>query len=183
MTCIVSFKDDDKILFGSDGCFSSDDSIYSMKIDKIFKIDGELVGVCGDIKIINAIKSLFRFPSRDSKSLLEYTMITIPLALKDILEVAGCLIQSPEGKDESFDGGVIFTYEDEVYIIEENLGCWSSKDRYNAVGSGSNYAIGALSAIEDIELDAKTRVKKALQVSSKHCGSVSPPFKFLTKSV
>lgn len=186
MTCIVAIKEDEKIIFGSDTCFSTDEHLYPISIEKIFKIEGELFGVCGDIKVLNAVRSLFTFPPREKQKLLEYTLITIPSAVKDIMDIAGCTkvsVGSEEAGQDFFDGSVMFTYQGKIYVVESNFGCWTSKEIYNSIGSGSDYAMGALTALHKFKIAPRERLKIALGVSAKHTNSVSPPFKFISKGV
>jgi|ERR1051326_1117060 hypothetical protein len=75
---------------------------------------------------------------------------------------------------ERDDWGVLVAGDGQVYCVD-NYEC--TEHEVVAIGSGSHYAMGALSVLA--ELDAEARVHRALQAACDHDNRCAPPFTVL----
>lgn len=73
-------------------------------------------------------------------------------------------------------GEFLLGHKDRLYKVQSNYSVLESSDNYNACGGGEYFAVGALKAMEDIDLTPIERIHKALQAASKFCVGVSAPF-------
>ncbi len=183
MTCVVGVKQNDKIVFGSDSAASDSDSIVHMRGPKIFLVSStgnrkEKMGYAGDLRPGMLVKATWKFPPKSqSLSIEQYIHYTIPKSLRELFQNNGCLNKNDD--IESVDTDFIFTYNNNIYIMEGNFAIWQTTDEFASIGSGSTYALGSLFTTEKYDLDAKDRVMTALKSASEYSTSVSAPFHFL----
>lgn len=72
-------------------------------------------------------------------------------------------------------GQFLVGYRQRLYSIMSDFQVNEMADGYDAVGSGAEYALGALRALGP-EMPPKTRVRRALEVSAHFSMAVCPPF-------
>lgn len=73
-------------------------------------------------------------------------------------------------------GEFLLGYKDRLFKIQSDYSVLENVCNYDACGSGEYFALGALKAIEDLDLSPIERIYTALRSASEFVTSVAPPF-------
>jgi len=183
MTCIIGLKKDQHIYIGGDSCGSDQFSYRDCYLDrKVWKIGDQFIfGGSGSYRAIQILKTYlpydksFLSKSKNWKKSPSTFMIRhfIP-TIKKLFEQHDFSQKKDEKSEQSanlcigFKNG-LFLFGDEYDILEIKSFC--------TIGSGYQLSQGAMSVlIEDKNLTPQQMIKKALTVTARHMGSVTPPF-------
>lgn len=172
MTCVLAARTEYFIYMGADrGLFNTDSGDVSLCGDaKIWKYDNVLVGGAGETKILQKLQynidyktvyAKWKTTLRSSEQALAQTFIPM------VDDVIGSLTE---------DFSILLGIGDELFILEENLAIVKLKNKYEAIGSGGDYAVGAIQALEPYNGKIENKIKKALQISSQYNVFVREPF-------
>jgi ATP-dependent protease HslVU (ClpYQ) peptidase subunit len=102
---------------------------------------------------------------------MDYMSTTWLDSLRDYMRFKGLLKR--ENEIESIpDSEAIIAYEDEVFVLQEDLALIQSSDRYAASGSGAALALHAL--VGRLK-DPKAVLRAAIQAAEDHCPSCGGP--------
>lgn len=174
MTCIVGVVDGPDVWIGGDSASSRDSGELTFRSDpKVFRRGEYLIGFTTSWRMGQLLRYRLAVPERPSSvDLFEW------MATEFIDAVRRCLAEGgfahiennlEEGGEflVAVAGRLISVGAD--YQVGENL------DGYDAVGCGSEVALGALAATAD--LAGKIRARRALQAAERHMNGVGRPFK------
>jgi hypothetical protein len=188
MTCIVAIGDPiSKItVMGGDRAVSDNSGFIATSAHpKVFVRYQYLFGYAGSIRFGKLIQYGFEppvyVPELDG-DLDEFMNTIFCPQLKSFLE---------ENQFEMFDhkeeigpsvSGLIVGIEGRIFEIEYDLAAIEYADNYAAIGSASEYAVGALSAYKNIHGSKylTEQINGALRVAAKHSTTCSAPFDILT---
>lgn len=186
MTCIVGFIENGVTYIGSDSLGSNGYSGKVYKGGKVFHIDNKndiISGYTSSYRMGQLLKhssGLFDKLSLIENSVNERYMVNnfIP-RIQDLFKSGGYQTDKSGQK-----GGGVFLlgFKDRLYKIQEDYSVLETDDEYDACGSGEDFALGALSAIKDLKLNPKERMRIALNAASKFSVGVSPPFYMVNTS-
>jgi len=171
MTCIVGLVDRNVVWLAGDSAATSGSGAQTIIGDKkVFKVGSFIFGVCGSPKVMDAIKYRLELPQRpkdvDDRGFIGSTFAD---AFKTALDAGGCV----EG--DQFSGEVLVGYNGGLYRIQGNFQVITSSDRFAAVGSGADIALGAMHSNETLR-DPKKRLFNALEASTRNNATVRPPY-------
>lgn len=180
MTCIVGLITESQLIFGADSLVTTDsDAKFTLSDKKIFKKGKFLFGFCGSLRYGQLIKHKYPMPTysptRDIESYVHRVF------LPDLHSfLAAHTYQKLECPLFEFLVGI----GDRIFIVSDDFSVVSTPSPYQAIGSGSQYALGALFASQD-NTNHVERLTVALQAASKYSQSVAEPFYFqsLSRSV
>jgi ATP-dependent protease HslVU (ClpYQ) peptidase subunit len=147
----------------------------------MFKLSSEiLVGCCGSFRVRDLARYRFpslRFdPSQDDPA--QFIVTDFVEALRQTLKDGGCCT-SNDGT-ESFDGDLIVAFQGKLFIVYHDFQVEERTDTFTSIGSGSDIALGSLSATEGTKLPPRKRLEKALHASERFNASVRGPFHFMS---
>lgn len=184
MTCIVAMRDGDSVIVGADACISTGDSVSVISDKKIFRRGDMVFGVCGTVRFLNVVKHVFKPPAFHGKSFPRYLSAEmLPLLQRTLIE-GGCLATSKDDGTAYQDGNLLVIHDGKIYEVGHDFAVVDSGSEYAAIGSGGEIALGALHVLVATrrihKLAVRSMLRKALEASAHHSGSVSPPFTFLT---
>jgi ATP-dependent protease HslVU (ClpYQ) peptidase subunit len=88
------------------------------------------------------------------------------------------LSQTTDGVAE-FEGAVLIGYRGGLYVVSSDLGVSDIDRDVMAIGSGGDYALGALYATRESGAHPMDRLRTALAAAATFNASVGPPYAFI----
>lgn len=140
VTTIIMKEEDADIAIAYDSQITMGHTIANSSVSKVFR-NGELIlGVCGDLAFLNAIKfQKFRTVGEDPEQ-WAYTYFAPKLQkIAKKLNAAGDLTD-----DERVGYQVLVIADGVTFIVDDDCSVIQSTDGYHSIGSGSGFALGAL---------------------------------------
>lgn len=173
MTCIVGIVEKGHVYIGGDSASSNTKWIKTKKDSKVYKRGDFIVGMSGRCYVIQEIKHSFIFPwDTENLTPMEFMIRNFIPALKTFLKAV----------HRKFDEcSMIIGYKHHLFTVCDDLTVHEWINDFDAVGSGEEYAIGALHALTNTSIPTKEKVERALAASAEYCKNVKPPF-FILKS-
>lgn len=189
MTCIVGFieeiTENKKIIWM--GCDSAISDGWNYRLlsgrDKILKVSVDdrtkfMIGFTGYLRIKQLMEYQMEIPSNDRSNFDEYLGKDFIPVLRTTLKDNGFL--KVDNNAETFDGNrILIGTSQGFYHIEPNFQFSSHLEKYEAIGSGTYYALGALSIMRDIYTigaNSEAQINYALTSASMFCNGVKAPF-------
>lgn len=181
MSCIIAVKRNGVIVFGSDSLVSTSYNKYSCKNDKIFYKGKTIIGVAGSPRVGQLIQyelKDFKIKSNDQTE-MEYMVKIVAQSIKTVLE------ENNACDPEEFPFEVLIGYNGKLYQMFNDFQIVELDYPYQAVGSGSDIAIGSLftSSMVDPDVDLMTMVQRGLTAASMFDKHVGGDFKCLILDV
>lgn len=173
MTCIVGLMQDNKVYMGADGCMTWCGDNFIDHQGKIFKVGGYTFAFCGTTRIQSAIQYRFKVPKRGNMKLDKYLSTKFTDKLRDTL-VAMKAIPTTDQKALNMDSSFIIARKNMLCAVSSDF-CIVQVKGFLALGSGMDFALGALEATQSMK-DPKKRIQIALEASGKYSPSVGPPY-------
>jgi len=181
MTCIIGLLDKEKdcVYIGADSLGSNYCSQALYKNRKVFKAKDNnniLMAISGDFKLQNilSIEENLIEEIKHLKNEVDFEHI-VKYTSPKIMNLANKYYYITNDKGYwSIGGNIIFSYKNQLYIIESNGQVLEPQDEYIAGGSGGNFAIAVLSQNKD--KNTVTRIKEGLETAEKHAVGVKRPF-------
>ncbi len=173
MTCIAAIELPNRIVMAYDSASSGSGTIHRTRLAKVFKIDDMIFGYTYSFRVGQVIQYSFKPPKRlSTMSDLEYLSTGFIDEMRKVLKEKGIRKE----KDEVESGGkFLLGYRERLYTIDYDFQVNSSRDGFDAIGSGTRYALGSLDTTRE-SLDYKKRLALALSSSAKFCTTVIGPF-------
>lgn len=190
MTTIIALQGDGWCVMGWDSRISNTDDegrsethVLSDSQKKVVQNGPWLLGAAGDLRAINILSHNFSppvpRPTLSNQALDKFVSTDFVPALRDTLEKAGYAPIHKEypGKAE-FESELIVAVNGRVYSVDGDYSWITEASGLYAIGSGSAYAMGALTATgwgRSVGT-ARNAVLKALSVASKFDPGTGAPF-------
>ena len=176
MTTIVALQGDGFVVLGTDSRISTLDSdgfvsrVHTMNssISKVCQISGMLIGVAGDVRAINlvshALQAQAPSPSLKAKKLDEFVTNKFIPALRACFDANGYSPPTRESSEHVAEQGseMILAVNNVVYQIDTDYAWSNDSNGMYAIGTGAQYALGALAILFDSK-------KQNVTTSKKHC--------------
>lgn len=184
MTCIVALKHNNKIYMGGDSLGSAGYTKVVRKDAKVF-ISGDMIfGFCGSFRMGQILQYAMEPPDRpEGLSDMKYLVAHWIPNLIDTFHDAGFRGDKDiYAHEETRTGGAfLLGYRGTVYQIEGDFQVAIPADQYDAVGCGSDLALGAIFAAKKAGVKEPTKiVTVALEAAEKFSGGVQRPFVLLS---
>lgn len=180
MTVVIALRDDDRVYIGADCCGGNYRDIRRRKDTKVFRTGDYLIGVVGNYRVGQIIRYSKELPAPPEKVNHRFMCTKFTDAVKDILfshgyarKVGGVRKTSP----------MLVAVGGQLFHMEENFEIAELVNGYTALGSGEDYALGALFATEDNWYDGRKRMRCALRAAEEHCRTVTGPFTILSQKI
>lgn len=176
MTCVVATVDmHGNILMGADSS-AVDESIHTEHIHpKVFKRGEFGIGYCHSFRLGQIVEFWFEPPPipDNEKNIMRYMVMDFVPELKKILEDN----DYPTHDEEKTDWSLIVGVAGKIFIIESDWHVGHDNLEYAAIGAGSAYALGAMSATSDRGYHVTAQA--GLEVAEEFCPYVIGPFHFI----
>lgn len=173
MTCVVGLITELGLMFGADSLVTTESGSKLTLLDKkVFVKNNILFGFCGDLRFGQLIKHRFTPPSPGRNKDIESFIYTKFLPdLQRFLGDAGYSKIDP-GSFELMVG-----VHRSIFVISDDLAVVETPTRYQAIGSGADFALGVMYATKSISSPTQ-RITLALEASSQFSQTVAKPFNF-----
>lgn len=200
MTTVVGIQGNGFAVLGADSRISSigsDGFVYQVHTakpgySKIAKNGPYLIGTAGDVRAINLLTHVFAPPKPTSRTNLDKFMTSrfIP-ELRDCFEKAGYSLRDKEAEHVAqHSSTILVAIHGSIYLIDGDYSWISEGTGIYAIGTGSQYAIGAMTALIEKPASKKQAVlvaKRSLEIATQFDPHTGPPFnievqQFPTKS-
>lgn len=186
MTTIAAVQGEGWAVIGYDSRVTEEEGrSYTLPKDsgKVFKNGNYIIGVAGDVRAINLLTHVFKAPPCTAATLgakLDKFMTAV-----FIPELKKCFEEASYSKDGDQDSQLIILINGSIYEIGQDYSwCHDSVGAY-AIGSGADFALGALNGLSEGKkrslTSARAILRIALAVGSKFDNKTSEPFYFLTQ--
>lgn len=171
MSCVVALKHGGSIFMGADSAYSTTNSVCKLQGNqKVVIVGSVIMGFTGEMTL--AFLRHFADPPAHQQGISdsEYLALTFLPALENYLKGTVADYWRLRSATEN----AIIGYNNVIYSISTDWHPCSLSETYWAVGSGAEYALGALHAAP--HLDPESRVRTALAAAGEFCPTVAPPY-------
>lgn len=171
MTCICTLKTNNTIYMAADRRLSDDDKYITLPEPKIaFKHD-LLIGAAGDSYLCNIVLESFSWPYRGDETPNHYMFnVFRPKFIKFLKDLGHIDKESTILNSKSEDEvRLLAAFDEFIYQVDISAEAFSIEqvtNKYCAIGSGSDFALGALLATEGLNLKPQGRLKRAINAAA-----------------
>lgn len=185
MTCIVGLEHDGHVTIGGDSGGSAGEQIQIMANPKVFRLGEMIIGYTWSFRMGQILQYAEDLPKEiKSQSNHEFLVTEFVPYIRRLMKEAGWLTV----KDSKEEGGQFLVgIRGELYEVDSNFAVLRTKDGFNAIGSGSQYALGVMYVLKykvnqysDIIEPPRYMVELALDAAAKYSHGVEGPFRFET---
>lgn len=178
MTCIVGLINKGKVYIGGDSAGVSGYSLAHRADEKVFKKDNMIFGFTSSFRMGQILRYSLKIPDHDPRiSDDEYMCTTFVDSIIECFKTKGYATIS----NNEISGGVfIVGYNENLYMIESDFQVGKQLGRFAACGCGEDYALGALSILENMKLTPEEKVTKALEVATHWSAGVIGPYNIVS---
>lgn len=170
MTCIAAIKDGDSIYIGGDSAGVAGLSVCERADSKVFNNGPFIMGFTSSFRMGQLLKYKFRAPKQTTEQKdHEY------LVCDFIDSVQKCFAENGFG-ERGRGGCFLLGYNKNLYHIDSDFQVGIPSVGYDAVGCGSDLALGSLHSTAGLIKDPEKRIMMALEAAAKFSGGVMAPF-------
>ncbi len=182
MTVIIGVEHNGNVFMGADSECVNGWMRHQLTTRKIARLGELLIGVAGQIRTHNIILYQFVPPERLlDESDEHYVIVSVIEAIRKCLKDSGWL--TVENSKETVDlNEFLIGYRAKLYRVGPHFDVAHYRSGIASVGSGDQYALGAMYALRASrkraysEAQIETQIKTALRISAQLSMGVSEPF-------
>jgi ATP-dependent protease HslVU (ClpYQ) peptidase subunit len=178
MTCVVAVKANGKVWFGYDSCIHNGYSLETLTNPPKAFVTGEqgvIIGSSGTIRVLQVLYYKLALPIQlEGQSDDDYIADTVVDCIRETLKANGAV--EIENSKETLENNLLIGFNGELYYVGGDFGTSQVAVEYRAIGSGRDYAIGALDMLSSTKLEPKDRIMRALRSAAKNDPYVRKPF-------
>jgi ATP-dependent protease HslVU (ClpYQ) peptidase subunit len=170
MTCIVGLVDKGDVYIGGDSAGVAGLSLSIRADEKVFGNGPFIMGFTSSFRMGQLLRYKFAPPAQTiHQDDMEYMVTSFIDAART------CFSQNGFGdKDATIGGTFLVGYKSKLYTVESDYQVGIPKITFDAVGCGSDLALGAMYATEG--MSPEDRINTALSAASSFSAGVAPPF-------
>lgn len=176
MTVIVGLETADKAYIGGDSAVSIDNRVEIYRTPKIHRVGAFIIGGCGYSRTSQLIRKLNVRAREVGESTDDFLIDGFAYAVRQRLESEKNLAQG--GHYEAQHNSFLVIYESKLYTLYSDFAIIRTQRGYDAIGSGGEFALGALSQLIDSDVSPIEKIRKAMLAAAMFTPSVAPPFGF-----
>jgi|MDTA01.1.fsa_nt_gb ATP-dependent protease HslVU (ClpYQ) peptidase subunit len=172
MTCIVGLAHGGKVYMGGDSASVQGWTRRQTALKKVFRRGPFLIGYTSSFRMGQLLEHHLDVPKQKAtESDMSYMVTGFIESTRKLLKEKG--FTKVESNAES-GGQFLVGYRGSLYTIHRDFQVGQAADGLDAVGSGREYALGAMQALS--KLPPARRIKKALEITAYFNAAVAPPF-------
>lgn len=172
MTCIVGLVDKRNIYIGADSASVAGWTRRITRLPKVFRRGPFLIGYTTSFRMGQLLQHELQVPpQKDRVDDMEFMVTTFVESVRKLLKERG--VSKVEANAES-GGQFLVGYKSRLFSVQSDFQVNEMADGFDAVGSGAEFALGALAATRG--LSPTVRVRRALEVSATFNMGVTGPF-------
>lgn len=173
MTCIVGLVDKGDVYIGGDSAGVAGLSISIRADEKVFGNGPFIMGFTSSFRMGQLLRYKFSPPAQTiHQNDMEYMVTSFIDACRQCFRTNGF-----GDKDATHGGTFLVGYKGNLYTVESDFQVGKLHAPFDAVGCGSDLALGALYASE--KMSPEDRINLALGAASTFSAGVAPPFVIL----
>lgn len=175
MTCIVGIADSGKVHIGGDSA-GVDGYHRTIRADEKVFVNGSMAfGFTSSFRMGQLLRYRLTVPKQHDEELMSYMCGTFIDAVRQTLKDGGWLTTN-SGEDHG--GTFLVGYAGHLYRVDSDFQVGESVDRFDAIGCGSEYALGAMHAAVDAGMGSPLAV--GLEAAARYSIGVAAPFAYVT---
>lgn len=193
MTTIIGIQGDSFSLIAGDSRISDiskdgdvlQSSTLASGYNKVAVSKQFIIGVAGDLRAINLVQHAFIPPAPPAvtgKKLDAYMTVKFAPALRECFDIHGYA-----EKKEQYDSTMIVSVNGFIYVVDGDYSCMVDQTGLYAVGTGAQYALGALNALsggKKLGLQQARRVAlQAMAIASRYDPLSGAPYSSHTQEM
>jgi ATP-dependent protease HslVU (ClpYQ) peptidase subunit len=148
MTTIIGVEYANRCVVLGDSRIVGDSKIYShSNMVKVITNGNYLVGVAGDVRALQVVLHTWKPPAflvKDRTNIFQFMVNKVAPSLKQLLTDAGLL--DSKSPDKDFEINIIVGLNGSLFEIDSDFAVSRNSDGYYAIGTGGDFALGALYA-------------------------------------
>jgi hypothetical protein len=174
MTCVIAIKESGAVYMGADSAGSNLYTIRTRIDPKIYKVGPFMFGFTTSFRMGQLLGHAFKAPDRDPRVPTDRFMTTTFIdAVRDCLKVGGYATKTNEVEQG---GTFLVAYEGRVFEIDSDYQVGESALPYEAVGCGTDIAMGSLFTTQGGAMTPAERIEVALRAAEAFSCGVRGPF-------
>ena len=174
MTCIVALEVDGDVIMACDSGESYAGRLMQEDNSKIFCVKDLMFGVSGYSRASNLLEHSLVLPENERESDMQYLSLDAAQAISECLN-NGKLAKNDNGEEDS-QTTILIGYKGKVYFMAQNYSVSRYSCGYFAIGSGADYALGAIHAMLESEQASEEWIAlKAVEAACKFSDSCMEP--------
>jgi len=179
MTCIVGLEHNGGVTIGGDSMLSDFWAGASMVTPKVWKRGEFVYGYCGSLRAGQILRYIFAAPqlpdSDTDDALEEYLVNEWSETLRQTFLDAGNAKVKHEVQTTP-NSWFLFGIRGRLYTMQSDFSVWRTTRGYASIGSGEQFALGALEVLKRSHSSIKHKIETALAAASEHAPTVGPPY-------
>jgi len=185
MTCVAGIMMDGQVVMAADRAAVSGTTNMARKGAKIFRKGDFLIGFTSSFRMGDVLEHVLTIPRANEPGMdfnMKYMVLEFVPAVKAVFKDAGYnRCENDVDSAGTFPVGV----RGQLYEIDEDYQVGQSLSGYHALGSGRDYALGAMHALTNHVRCSQTRVgatrivTAGVEAAIEHCTTVSGPVDML----
>lgn len=174
MTCIIGYATEAHVYIGADSAAVNGWTVRPTNMPKVFRLDPFLIGYTTSFRMGQILQHHLSVAPQEDESDVRYMVVTFAESVRACLKEYGYAVIND---NQERGGQFLVGYKGHLYCIESDYQVGEAAEGFDACGSGTDFALGAMQALE--HLPPRERIRTALEISAQFCGSVLAPFRVL----
>lgn len=174
MTCCAAITDGRTIWMAGDSRSTSPYGVNVQRYPKVFERAGVLFGVSGHVWCNQVLRHLVDVPPVGAAEPEAWLVREFTPALRDALNRRGLVGCNTDGGSRLW--ALLVGLKGELFRVYDDLSLEALTGHYAVLGSGADYACGALYATEGLPIEPTERLELALGAAAQHDAGVGRPF-------
>lgn len=172
MTCVVGLMHKGRVHIGVDSSSIQGWTRRTTNLKKVFRSGPFLLGYTTSFRMGQLLEHHLEVPKQtDDQTDMQYLVVEFIERARKLMKDRG--YSKVEANAET-GGQFLIGYRGRLYSVQNDFQVGEMSDGLDAIGSGSDYALGAMKALET--LPPTQRIKKALQITAHFNMGVCGPF-------
>jgi ATP-dependent protease HslVU (ClpYQ) peptidase subunit len=175
MTTIVGVENADGCVIASDSRVAEGGKVYTHpKMVKAIERGSYIIAGAGDYRALQVALHVWQPPvvsAKAKQNLYEFVINKVAPSLKTTLSEAGIEFTKPSDSDDKFELQLIIGINGSLFEIDSDFAVAMNSTGFYAIGSGGDYALGAL--------HAGATILDAMQIAAINNNGTSAPFHIL----
>lgn len=176
MTCVVGLVQKGRVYLGVDSAAVQGWTRRPSQVSKVFRRGPFLIGYTTSFRMGQLLEHHLTVPAqKDTQTDMSFMVTLFIESVRVLLKEKGFTkIESNTEKGGQF----LVAYRKHLYTIESDFQVGHMVEQFDAIGSGAEFALGAMKALE--KTAPMARVRKALEIAANYNMGVCGPFTIKT---
>lgn len=181
MTCVIGYVHKGTVYIGADSAGISGYSCTPRKDPKVFINKDVIIGFTSSFRMGQLLQYDLVVPNKPFSTMdpMEYMVTDFVYAVRNCLKNGG--YTSIENNQET-GGTFLVGFEGRLFRIDSDFQVAESLRNFDAIGCGSDVALGCLYALENFEFSPREKIESALYAVQEFNVGVRWPFNILELS-